>query len=691
MMLLLSLSGIEEFCSSQDLPRDSIRVPFDTVDVIRAIPGGEATSRAFSMADLQTTPGSLGDPMRVLTLAGEVVSNSDFQSIPIISGDEADRILTLLDGFPIVYPYHLLGTLSLFNPLSTASIDLLAAGYPVAYGGYAPSAIQVNSKFEYSDRASIQTDLSLPVSSALVRVPLSDSLRCSAMIAARASHVGATAEFLSGNVRKRLESLMPNLKDFQATLSEMPSLNVYSMQECLLSQEHGSLESIDRAFDYSWQKGFAAAALMTSSSGMSTEHRFSWSNDQVSLSTSVPIDFLGNQQFGINSQFTTFRLQDQFHFAVLPTVNCTGGDEILYSIADTRLQTFSAWLNGRSPLHSEFADATLFSECQWILSENISTTLGLRGTYYGFVRQLGLDPRASFLLHFGDRTSIKLSLGQYHQSPSDFQILHGFLMFLAEPNQTPLMMLMSEYRTTLDLETHSLADLDASTTILETRTVAIGLRFNGYYKATQGLILPARYPSVFTPLDTMSFMPRQAFQAAKSGVSLSCMLSLVSLDLSMTASLSSNRSRIIDERTQESYSTIGDIPLGTRLLIQFTPPGWTASLLYQYATGVPTTDEYFLRSTNLLGNEIFLPIWRELNTSRVPGYSRLDGTVSKAWRGERWQIELICSVLNLLGNKNISNYRYEFSELGIDNAKKIPVMNTLPFFPNIGIRCDYSL
>jgi hypothetical protein len=168
-------------------------------------------------------------------------------------------------------------------------------------------------------------------------------------------------------------------------------------------------------------------------------------------------------------------------------------------------------------------------------------------------------------------------------------------------------------------------------------------------------------------------------------------MNFIPIDVSMTASLSSNHSIIIDERTEKEYYTIGDIPLVTRFLFQYAPSGWAMSLLYQYATGAPTTDEYFLKSSNLLGNEIFIPIWKELNSNRVPGYHRLDLTVSKAWHGANWKVEVVCSVLNLLGNQNISSYRYEFSEHDLDFAKRIPVMNTLPFFPNVGIRCDYSL
>jgi len=111
-------------------------------------------------------------------------------------------------------------------------------------------------------------------------------------------------------------------------------------------------------------------------------------------------------------------------------LNLTAGSEILYSISDVGFQTFSTWLNDNSPLQSSFADISVFSEFHWLLTENASATIGVRETYFGFIRQTGFEPRGTFVYDLGDQSNIKLSLGQYLQSPSDFEILHGILMFL---------------------------------------------------------------------------------------------------------------------------------------------------------------------------------------------------------------------------------------------------------------------
>ncbi len=688
---VLCLLLFRNVCHPQEMNGDSVRVRLDTMEVAKEIPGKRTATNVFSSHDILTAPGSLDDPLRVLALSGSVVSNSDFQAVPIIGGDQADGILTLLDGFPIAYPYRLLGGFSLLNPLATSGIDLHTGGYPVSFGGFAPTMIRASSKLDYDSHPSIRTDVSLPVTSALVNLPISDSLQWSTKIAVRASHVGLATELLSGSNRQRYESFMPNLKDVQVFLGELPSLHLYTFQEFLMSQEHGSLQSVDRTFDYAWQKGFAGVALITSSDLITTEHRVSWTHDNVSLSTLIPINFLGSERFGIDCKFTTVRLQDQIQSMLLPRLSCTAGTEILYSDADIRFQTFSSWLNNKSPLRSSFVDISSYFQAEWSPVEHASATVGVRGNYFGFVHLAGFEPRGTFIYDFSQRSSVKLSVGQYLQSPTDFQILHGFLMFLAVPNQTPLMMLMSEYRNTLRLQTHSVADLDVTSAVLENRSMAIDVRFDGYYKGTQSLILPARYPSIFTPLDTMSFEPLQAFEALKWGMGVSSRLNLIPLNLSLTASLFSHHSRIVDHRTQKEYYAIGDIPTLAKFLIQYATPSWGLGLLYQYSTGSPTTDQYFLKSTNLVGSTLFLPIWRELNSSRVPDYHRLDLTLTKTWHGINWNVEVVCSVFNLLGNENITSYDYAFSEFNTDFVKKMPVKNTLPFVPNIALRFDYSL
>lgn len=683
--LLFFLLCTETISYSQNASNDSIKVQLDTLEILREQPGMSEANKVYSTLDIQTTPGSLGDPMRVLASSAEVVSSADMQAIPIIAGDEADGILTLLDGFPIAFPYRLLGGFSLFNPLTTSRLDLRSTGFPVLYGGYAPTTIDVKSNLAYDAHPSIYTDMSLPISSALIHFPLSDSLRCSASIAFRASHVRVAVALLSGSDRDRLESFLPELKDVQFFVNEMPSMNLYMFQEGLISTERGSLNSLDRTFDYSWQKGFAGAAFLTSSDMLSSEHRVSCIRDNVSLSTALSTEYIA-----LDCQFTMFRLRDQFQFAIYPGLAATIGSEVLYGNTDIQINSFSSWLNKKSPLHSKFVDASLFSEIQWSLTDHIAGTIGVRGTYFGFVELPGIEPRGVIDFNINDRSKIKFSVGQYLQAPSDFQMLHGFLTFLAMPNQTPRMMIMSGSRKSLNLQNTTLFALDASTQLIANPWIVFDVQLNGYHKQTESLILPGRYPSVFTPLDTMSFEPLQKFRAKKSGAGISSIIGFLPLDLTLTLSVFVHKSRVIDTRSEQEYRTAGDIPLTSKLFLRFEPSTWIVGVLYQYSVGMPTTEEYNLKASNLLGETIFIPVWRKLNSARLSNYHRLDVNITKTWKGPRWTVALSLGVLNVLSNQNVSDYRYEFSESDADFVKKTPVTNTLPFLPQASLRCEYT-
>jgi len=678
-------------CSAQHTSQDSIRLYLDTVEISRKQEPLAPAAAMYTHDAIAVAPGTLGDPARVLISSGETITNSDIQAIPLIDGDAADEFLTLLDGYPISFPFRLLGVYSLFNTLTTKNIELSTKGYPVVYGGRAPTALQITSLQEYSSHPSLEADVSLPISSACIRIPVSDTLKCSATAAVRISHADLIAQLLPEQDRKRMESFIPDLKDAQFFLTEMPSLNMLSTQEILMSDEHGSLNSQDRAFDYSWKKYFAGASLWTSTA-IHSEHHISYSFDHVLLSTAMPIEGYGsggyeNGMFQLDGDFSTVRWQSQFHNSISPTVAMTTGFELSYEPSDTRFTTLSGWLNSKSPVQSSSTDAAVFTEATWHLTETTSSTFGFRSTYFGFINLVGFEPRWNFHSVIDRHIQMDISAGEYLQAPSDFQILYGFLNFLAMPDQSPRMMLMSEQRSNLNPERHLLASTQLRTKIIDEPNFYFGFDINGYVKRTLDFILPARYPSIFTPLDTLSFEPLQCFRAEKSGAGISFLMVLPQHHLSLTTSLFSHRSRIVDTRTEHEYRDEGDIPRLVKMLLQYSTGEWNVSVLYQYSSGMPTTDQYYLKS---FSDDLYLHLWKEINTSRVSDYRRLDFTVTRTWHIHAWNLICSAGIINVLGARNVSSYLYELSPQLPDDVEKVPVMNTLPFLPVLDVKAEYS-
>ena len=691
-LLLCMLSAFTFNCYAQAVQPDSIIFKLDTVVVQEKCPVIPYGSPTFSREQIRKEASVFADPIRVLQSSANVVAVSDMQAIPNIAGDDADCILTLFDGFPLAYPYRLLGGFSLFNPLITKRIDLFDAGYSVQFGGYAPVAINVQSDLQYHSKTSAQADLSLPISSLYIDIPISDTLQWFTRCAVRSSHIGVVSVLLNEENKRRLDSFLPTMRDVQFVSSQMPAENVWSFQEGLYSSEHGMLDANDRSFSYSWQKTFIGAALIHGKEPMSLEHRISLSHDYVSLSTVLPLASVGLKQFDIDCDFSTVRVSSNYNRQLLPVLQLTTGIDFTYGTSEIRLKTFSEWLNKKSPVQSYVKNLAGFGELQWLITDHLQTTIGLRGSYFALLQCGAFEPRVSVHFAPSSRFQIDCALGQYAQAPSDFQVLYGFLAFLAISTQTPRMMLISEKKNEVKPEVHSLASVRISNQLISSSNLSLTLQTSGYAKYTESLLMPSRYPAFFTPLDTMSFEPMQCFHGIKFGAGVSTILQFIPLHCSLAGSFFYHRNRIIDERDDREYRTAGDIPFSAKIIFQYNVQQWNLGLLYHYSIGIPTTEQIFVETTTIGGGNTIIPVavWKELNTSRLPDFHRLD--LYAEWKICNTPLKLNASVniANLLSNKNLSGYKFIYTPNSQDNVSKEPVCNTLPFLPTVGIHCEYT-
>jgi hypothetical protein len=208
-----------------------------------------------------------------------------------------------------------------------------------------------------------------------------------------------------------------------------------------------------------------------------------------------------------------------------------------------------------------------------------------------------------------------------------------------------------------------------------------------YSKNENAVILSQRYPSVFTPLDSNSFQPSQRFKGDKWGIGVSLLLRDASNGISASASYARQSS------VARSVTSSVDIPAGSdrhnlfKAIVKFEKSDWTISATYQFYSGSPTTDRYFLKSTGILGNSFFVPVWKNLNSSRLPSYTRLDLFIGKTFDIKSWVVTPYVDIINVLNAKNISSYDYTLNDSRPpDYVNENPVYNSLPFLPMVGLR-----
>ena len=104
------------------------------------------TVEELNRAEIKSVPGiAEADPMRAVEVLPGVVTVSDFSSAFNVRGGSADQNLILLDGVPIINPFHLAGFFSVFNADMVGRAELRSGGFPAEYGGRVSSVLSVET------------------------------------------------------------------------------------------------------------------------------------------------------------------------------------------------------------------------------------------------------------------------------------------------------------------------------------------------------------------------------------------------------------------------------------------------------------------------------------------------------------------------------------------------------------------
>lgn len=675
------------FC--QTTVEDSIIVLRDTVIVIGTRSSILSPENARYQQELFLSPGGFHDPLRAISLLAQTSITSDMQAQPTIGGDDPDRILTLIDGFEIIAPYRFLGAFSIFNPLMIKSVNATATGYPVRYGGFFPSAVEVQSEDEYDKNTVLTAESTLPISQVVVGLPLNKPLGLSARLGLRASHLFVVRPLLSAFTRdKHFDTFLPNLRDAQWGITFSPSEAFRIRQIGIVADENGSLQSFDRTFSYSWTKLFLGLTFdWQPHSDWKLTTKFSLHNNKADLVSVFPLESLGNQTFAMNSAFRQLRVSSEVNTTPFNKTRLAFGVMLVHNKSEQSFPVSSEYLKVPAPATTSFCEGAFFVQPQILLWDRLDVTLGERFWYSRFIHTGGNESRVNLAYRLSPSTRFEVGFGQYSQPPSDVQVLHGYLSLLAQPNQPPRLLLMSQSKSALVPEQSDVFFGRVNHMFLTLSSLAGMLSTEVYQKKEHSIILSQRYPSVFTPIDSNSFLPSQRFEGYKWGAGISLLLDHPSTGLSATTSFALQKSTISDSRSGAEIPSGSDRHILFKATVRFEKSDWSISATYQYYAGAPTTERYFLQSTGIFGDSFFVPVWKDLNTGRLPAYKRLDFFVSRTFEVHSWALTPYIDVVNVLNSKNVSHYDYTLNESNPPEfVNQNPVYNSLPFFPMIGVR-----
>lgn len=133
-----------------------------------------ATQVVLTGPELTRTPGTFGDPTRVVaTLPG--VARSPFGlGFYLVRGAAFDNTGFFIDDHPALYLYHLVGGPAVIHPELVGELSFYPGGYPAEYGRYAAGIIALDSKEPPVDRWHLDIEVDVLKASSLFSIPFDD-------------------------------------------------------------------------------------------------------------------------------------------------------------------------------------------------------------------------------------------------------------------------------------------------------------------------------------------------------------------------------------------------------------------------------------------------------------------------------------------------------------------------------------
>ena len=114
-------------------------------------------------------------------------------------------------------------------------------------------------------------------------------------------------------------------------------------------------------------------------------------------------------------------------------------------------------------------------------------------------------------------------------------------------------------------------------------------------------------------------------------------------------------------------------------------PTWEFGAKWQYRTGNPYTpvEGATIQFDPRNGKPIYVPIYAETNSDRLPPYHRLDLRVSKTFQFGGWKLGAFLELLNAYSRQNLLDFSYN------DDYTERDDVNQLPILPYLGITAEF--
>lgn len=631
---------------------------------------------------IRQTPGSGGDPLRVINSLPAVSAVSGEFADLIVRGGSAEENLTFIDNIPIQdftyftdrYDGNRGGRASILAPDVFETAEFSAGGFGVRYGDKLSSALDISLREANRKRVQGVIFADSGTAGGSVDIPLGKNGGW--LFSARRSYIDVAFE-VAGIVDQGVIGF-PRTQDFtnkfiyDLTPRHKLSVSVLNFFESF-DQTDDQARNIDRRTDRfrlrRTSRRLIAGATVRSVFGEKTLAQTTVWATGAHNDGSFFFPFTDFLQRSRDLRDSQFGIKEEATSAVSNKLQLAYGGGVYFDQAN--YFTFENSGEFISPLEEEFnavprsnrlnldtqTSAYGYAQATWRITPQFSITPGIRLDRYGITRETLTSPRFSAKFQATSKIALTFATGIYRQPPSLF-------VLSLTPNNRNLK---------TQTATHIIGGIDWLV------REDLRVRFEAYQKSYDNLIVQPLLPTQNFSLDGNHF---NTGNGTAKGFEISVQKALTGF-FSGQASYSFLRSRRRFTADGIEFPSDFERPHQLTLIGISRFYGFSVAAKYRIASGLPDT-----RRTPIVFPNSFLFLQRiaqasDINALRLSNFASLDVRAEKRFNFKRWSFAPYLDYFNITKHDSIVQPNYEIFN---PNPQFLRESERLPIF---GLRIEF--
>lgn len=640
----------------------------EEVEVIDERVPKTVSKKSIQSEEITRLPGTGGDALRALPAIPGIGVANDFSGALYIRGGSDEDNLYYFDRVPVGYPYHFGGLVSSLSSEIIDRIDVYAGGYGAEYGVDSQAVIDIYSQNDSRANLGGKFNLNLLYSEGLLEGKIGDKGFWYA--AGRRSYIDLFVGSLSFDAGAI--TAFPRFWDYQLKagydLSEKHQLffNFFASGDNFALKLDG--ENVDQDFrgNVSFESGFEGAGI----------HLRSFLTDRLTSYLSLTrSDFLFDVKSGptisLKIDAPNYSLREDITYELNPRHRLESGlilglepgqvSGTFTRIPDEGEVEFDIRLEEKVALDEYVRGQRIegYFQDRYTLLPFLSVVFGLRFDYFNRIDELSIQPRGSLLVELPNSSELQFAYGIY--------------------NQTPLPALLSS-----SIGNPALKSSRASHYILELKqqlSQDTEIKMAAYYKDLTGLVTVDEEVAYLNQGEGYA-QGTEIFLRHQSGEQFFGWISYA-------YALSERRDRPGEPYRPYSFDQTHVATLAGSYKLT---PTWEFGAKWQYRTGNPYTprEGATLQIDPRNGDFIYIPIYAETYSDRLPAYHRLDLRISKTFQFSNWKLGIFLELLNTYNRANLLDFNYPEDCLTAEDClERRNDINQLPIIPYLGITAEF--